>query len=283
MKSRTLLLTLVLVLVPSLGLAQSYAIRNVKIVTGDGKTIPNGNILIQDGKIAAVGPNIPVPKGANIIDGKGLTAYPGMIDPHTSMGLNEIGSVGASSDTTEMGDLNPHIKASSAVNAQSDHIDITRENGVTMVMSAPGGGLFAGQGAILNLDGWVTREMLVKDSVAMIVNFPREPVIASSATNQQRTTALDGWKARIEVIKKTLREAQAFSRLLDAKVNTEPNLMLAALVPVVKGQMPVVFNVNRAGEIRAAIELADEFKLKPILSGCAEAWKVVDLLKQKNV
>ncbi len=182
-----------------------------------------------------------------------------------------------------MGDFNPHIRASAAVNALSEHVDITRENGVTTVMSAPGGGLFAGQGAVLNLDGWVTKDMLLKDSAAMIVNFPREPRIGPGDSNQQRTAGQDGWKNRIDLIRKTLRDAQAFSKLLDARVNTEPNLVLAALVPVVKGQMPVVFNVNSAAEIKAALEVSDEFKLKPILSGCTEAWKVVDLLKQKNV
>jgi len=265
------------------GFAQTYAIRNVKVVTVSGATIPNGNIIVQDGKIAAVGANIPVPRGATVIDGKGLTAYPGMIDPHTSIGLTEVGSVNATSDTSEMGDFNPHVKASAAVNALSEHVEITRENGVTTVMSAPGGGLFAGQTAILNLDGWVTKDMLVKDSAAMVINFPREPQVAADSTDRQRRDAEEQWKNRIDVIKKTLRDAQAFAKLVDARVNTEPNLMLSALVPVIKGQMPVIFNVNRAGEIKAAVELAEEFKIKAILSGCVEAWKVADFLKTKNV
>jgi imidazolonepropionase-like amidohydrolase len=285
MKSKTffVLSTIVWMLPATTLWAQSYIIRNTKIVTVSGATIPNGNIVIQDGKIAAVGPNIPAPRGATVIDGKGLTAYPGMIDPQTSIGLTEVGSVGATQDTTEMGDFNPHIKASAAVNALSEHVGITRENGVTTVMAAPSGGLFAGQTAILNLDGWVTKDMLVKDSAGMIINFPREPQPAPNATTRQREDGEKQWKDRIELIKKTLRDAEAFAKLLDAKVNNAPNLMLAALVPVVKGQMPVIFNVNRAAEIKAAIELAEEFKLKPILSGCAEAWKVVDLLKTKNV
>jgi imidazolonepropionase-like amidohydrolase len=285
MRSTTffVLRTIVLMLSATTLWAQTYVIRNTKIVTVSGATIPNGNILIQDGKIAAVGPNIPAPKGATVIDGKGLTAYPGMIDPHTSIGLTEVGSVGATQDTTEMGDFNPQIKASAAVNALSEHVGISRENGVTTIMAAPSGGLFAGQTAILNLDGWVTKDMLVKDSAGMIINFPREPQPAPDATARQREDAEKQWKDRIELIKKTLRDAQAFAKLLDARVNTEPNLMLAALVPVVKGQMPAVFNVNRAAEIKAAIELAEEFKLKAILSGCAEAWKVADLLKTKNV
>ena len=137
MRSKTFLIlrTIVLMLSATTLWAQTYVIRNTKIVTVSGATIPNGNILIQDGKISAVGPNIPAPKGATVIDGKGLTAYPGMIDPHTSIGLTEVGSVGATQDTSEMGDFNPHIKASAAVNALSEHVGITRENGVTTVGS----------------------------------------------------------------------------------------------------------------------------------------------------
>jgi len=277
------LLIAVLLLAPASLFAQTYAIRNTKIVTGTGQTIPNGHILIQDGKITAVGTNISIPRGATVIDGKGLTAYPGMIDPHTSLGLTEVGSVGATQDTSELGDFNPHIKASAAVNALSEHVGITRETGVTTVMAAPGGGLFAGQTAVLNLNGWVTKDMLVTDSAGPTIHFPREPQLPPTATERQRRDAEDQWKNRIDVIKKTLREAQAYARLLDAMVDTEPNLMLQALVPVVKGQMPAIFNVNSAGEIKAAIELAEEFKLKPILSGCSEAWKVPDLLKSKNV
>src|SRR5262245_29010165 len=97
---------------PSMLPAQTYVIKNARIVTVSGPTIPNGHILIQDGKIAAVGPNISIPSSAKVVDAKGLTAYPGMIDAHTSIGLDEIESISATQDTTELGDLNPHMKAS---------------------------------------------------------------------------------------------------------------------------------------------------------------------------
>jgi imidazolonepropionase-like amidohydrolase len=230
-----------------------------------------------------VGANINIPRGATVIEGKGLTAYPGMIDPHTSIGLTEIGSVGATQDTNELGDFNPHIKASAAVNALSEHVGITRENGVTTVMAAPGGGLFAGQTAVLNLTGWVTKDMLMKDSAGMIINFPREPRLSPTAPERQRREAEDQWKERIDLLKTRLREGQAFAKLLDAKVDTAPNLALQALVPLVKGTIPAIFTVNSEGEIKAAVEIAEEFKLKAILSGCSEAWKVADFLKSKNV
>src|SRR5262249_24568930 len=83
---------------------QTYAIKNAKIVTVNGPTIANGTILIQDGKIVQVGANITVPSSAKVIDARGLTAYPGMIDPQTAMGLQEIGSVQSTQDVSEMGE-----------------------------------------------------------------------------------------------------------------------------------------------------------------------------------
>jgi len=269
---------------PSLLAAQTYVIRNARIVTVSGPVIPSGNILIQDGKIAAVGANISIPSGAKVVDAKGLTAYPGMIDAHTSVGLEEIDSINATLDTAEMGDLNPHMKASAAINPLSEHVAVTRTNGITSVLSAPSGGLFSGQGALIGLDGWVTKDMMIKDAAVMVINYPREPNPAANTTEQQRRNAEDERKRRVDLIKKTLREAQAFAKLVESRPDdVAPNVMLRALIPVVKGEQPVMFNVDKASEIRGALEIADEFKLKAILSGCAEAWKVVDLLKSKNV
>jgi len=271
------------ILFPVSGFAQTYAIRNVRIVTVSGATIPSGHILIQDGKIAALGPNITIPSSAKVIDARGLTAYPGMIDAHTAIGLTEIDSISAKQDINELGDLNLHMKASAAINAQSEHVAITRANGVTTVLSAPDGSLFAGQAAIINLDGWVTKDMLLKDSAATIINFPRDVRLPANANDRQRRDAEDARRKRLELLRKTLRDAQSYARLVDAKVDGDSDLALRALVPVVKGEMPAIFTVDTAAEIKGALDIADEFKLKAILSGCAEAWRVADLLRSKNV
>src|SRR5262245_35237823 len=117
--------------------AQTYVIRNAKIVTVSGPTIPNGQILIQDGRIAAVGPNISIPRNAKVSDAKGLTAYPGMIDPFSELGLAEIDSIAATQDINELGDLNPHLKVSTAIDPNSEHIAVSRANGITTAVSAP--------------------------------------------------------------------------------------------------------------------------------------------------
>lgn len=265
--------------------AQTYVIKNARIVTVSGPTIPTGDILIRDGKIAAIGGSIKAPANAKVVDAKGLTAYPGMIDAHTSIGLNEIASIGATQDTSEIGDFNPQMKASAAINPLSEHVAVTRTNGITSALSTPKGGLISGQGALINLDGWVTKDMLVKDSAVMVINYPPELNLAANTTDQQRRDAESNRKKRIESLKKTLRDAQAFAKIVDARpADAASNLMLRALVPAVKGEQPVLINVDdRAEEIKGALELAGEFKLKVILAGCSEAWKVVDLLKEKNV
>lgn len=280
---KKIIIATALLLFPLSSWAQTYAIKNAKIVTVSGATIPSGHILIQDGKIAAVGANISIPSSAKVIDGKGMTAYPGMIDPQTSIGLTEVGSVGSTQDTAEMGDLNPHVKASAAVNIQSEHVAVTRTSGITTVGSAPAGGLFAGQAAAINLNGWVTKDALVRDAIATVINFPREVNLPANATERQRRDAEDARKKRIDLLRKTLRDAQAYAKLVDAKLDRDADLVLKSLVAVVKGDIPAIFNVNSAAEIKEALAIADEFKLKPILSGCAQAWRVVDLLKSKNV
>jgi len=278
------LATLALLVWPGVAAAQVYAIKNARIVTVTGATIPNGQILIQDGKIAAVGTNVAIPSKAKVIDAKGLTAYPGMIDAHTSLGLDEIESVAATQDVAEIGDLNPHVKASAAINPRSEHIGVTRTNGITSVLSAPAGGLFAGQAAVINLDGRLAKEMLVKDAAVMVVNYPREFRAPANATEQQRRDAETARKKRIDLLRQTFRDAQAFAKVVDARsTDAAQNAVLRALAPVVKGEQIAMFNVDTASEIKGALEIIDEFKLKAILSGCAEAWKVVALLKSKDV
>src|SRR5690242_15601080 len=138
--------------------SESYAIRNARVVTVTGPVIENATVVISGGKIAAVGADVPVPSGARVIDGKGLSVYPGMIDADTEIGLTEIGSVAGSVDTNEIGDNNANIHVDVAIRPDSSHIAVTRVNGVTTALTAPRGGLIAGQSAIVNLDGWTPRE-----------------------------------------------------------------------------------------------------------------------------
>jgi imidazolonepropionase-like amidohydrolase len=272
----------------------TIAIRNARIVTVSGPDIERGTVVIRDGKIEAVGANVSVPAGAQTIDGSGLSVYPGMIDAGTNMGLVEVPQ-GASGtvDLSEVGDLNPNAKAITAVNPHSAHIAVTRVEGITSTLSAPTGGLISGQAALINLLGTAPKEMAVVRQVALVINYPRlggggggfggfqQPAnLAETLTANER---------QVEQIRKMLRDAEAYGRAQDAYAKDKSlprpdrNVVLEPLVPYVRGQQPVIFRADREAEIRGALRFADEMKLKPIILGGNDAWKIVNLLKEKNV
>src|SRR5204862_3871376 len=120
----------------------------------------------------AVGADVQAPPNARVIDATGLSVYPGMIDAGGQIGLMEIGSVAGSVDVAEIGDNNANIHVDVAIHPDSSHIAVTRVNGITTSLTAPRGGLIAGQSALLNLDGWTPREMVLKSPVAMHLNWP---------------------------------------------------------------------------------------------------------------
>ena len=152
----------------------TYAIRNARIVTVIGADIENGTVVIRDGKIEAVGANVSVPSGAQTIDGRGLSVYPGMIDAGTQMGLVEVGQGAPGTvDTAEVGDLNPNAKAIIAINPHSAHIAVTRVDGVTSALSLPSGGLISGQSALLNLVGNYANGNGGDPYAALVINYPR--------------------------------------------------------------------------------------------------------------
>lgn len=272
-----------------------YAIRNARIITVSGPTIENGTVVIRDGKIEAVGPNLTAPAGAHVIDAQGLWVYPGMFDAGTSLGLVEVGQGAPGTvDTTEVGELNPHVKAIAAINPHSAHIGVTRVDGVTNTLSLPLGGLISGQGAVINLVGTTQSEMAVVPNAVLVINYPRANTGGgggfSAVTQPANLTELVTAASRqVDRIRETLRDAEAYGRAFDAygKDRTLPrpdrNLMLEALVPYVRGERPVVFRADRESDIRGAIRFAEEMKLKPIILGGDDAWKIASFLKERNV
>jgi imidazolonepropionase-like amidohydrolase len=271
-----------------------FAIRNARIITVSGTTIERGTVVIKDGKIAAVGANVSVPGNAKVIDAQGLSVYPGLIDSNTTLGLVEVPRVNATVDTTELGDFKANMKALTAVNPHSELIPVARMNGVTAAITCPQGGIIAGQCALISLDGWTPPEMKLLAPAAMQLIYP---VLSSGgrrggfgrgqgqAGEQQRQRR----DRQIESLRKKLEEAQAYAKAKEAAaadINIPArsiDLGLEALIPVVKGDVPVVIDANGEREIRGAIELADKYKLKLIIGGGENAVKVAKLLKDKNI
>ncbi len=273
-----------------------FAIRNARIVTVSGADIENGTIVIRNGRIEAVGAGLGVPGGAQVVDARGLTVYPGMIDIGTSLGLVEIGSGAPGTvDLTELGDMNPNAVALVAINPHSAHIPVTRVNGITAALTMPQGGVISGQASLVNLYGMTPQEMAVERAAALVIQFPRlsglggQFAFARVAGPPNIAEATRVRDTQIDRIRKFLRDAEAYGRAQDAyerdRTLPRPNrdIVLASLVPYVRGERPVIMRADREAEIRGALRFAEEMKLKPIIIGGNEAYKVAQLLREKNV
>ena len=261
--------------------------------------LEDGTLVIRDGKIAAVGAAVEVPAGARVIDAKGLEVYPGLFDAVTQIGLSEVGAVGATVDATEAGNYNPDVVAATAISPSSEHLPVTRASGITEVLAVPASGGFdfggsrgtlGGQASAIHLAGWTIDEMLIRKSAAMVVNWPQiqtqtfdfatfsrkeKPYSEAKQEYDKQVNELTDW------IDRARHYAQAMEKGAVSKYDRD--LKLEALAPVVRGELPVLVFANRARDIRNAVEFCDKQKLKMILAGGAEAYKVKDLLRSKNI
>jgi imidazolonepropionase-like amidohydrolase len=269
----------------------AIAIINATIVPVVGERIARGTVLIRDGRIAAVGTSVAVPSDAQVIDANGLFVYPGMIDAGTDMGLVEIGQgADGGDDRRELGEFNPQDAALTAVNPFSEIIPTVRVNGVTSTVTAPTGGQISGQAALIELSGWTPQEMAVLPRAGMVMTYPRAGGGGrgfggggnQQTPDQQRQQILQQARALRDYLASAQAYAEAKSRAGAADA-APVNLALEAMVPVMRGEMPAIFEVATVEQIRGVLALADSFHLKVILRGAIYAWQMADTLAARHV
>jgi imidazolonepropionase-like amidohydrolase len=296
----------VLCVLPLAAADDTFLIRGATVHPVASAEIENGSVLVRDGKIVGVGRNLTAPKGMKIIEGKGLHVYPGMIDSGTQIGLSEIGSTRESVDTGELGKFTPQLRAEIAINPDSEHIPVTRVNGITSVISLPlapggeGGGrrgpqpsIIAGQAALVHLDGWTWEEMEIKKSAGMAM---RMPIIAPPGGRGgegppefggPRLTYTDA-KKNYENDLRELRELfEQVRRYQKAKAASEKSfrtdLKMEAMLPVIEGKEPVIIFAARERAIRDAVQFADQQKVRAIIANPRELGKMGPELKARNI
>lgn len=274
-----------------------YAIKGAKIFTLAGAPIDNGTVVIRDGKIAAVGANVDLPSDAQVIDASGLSVYPGMFDPVTQLGLEEVGAVKATMDTEETGEFNPDVTAATAFNADSAHVDVTRAAGITEVLTVPGslGGFGGGSSTIggnasaVNLGGWNINDMVIERRAAMELTWPS---ISTGSFDLTTFTfkqlpfdeAKQQYQKKINALSDLFDKARHYAQAMQSGATDFPHdLKLEALAPVVEGKEPMLVVAFSARDIRNAVEFCEKRKVRMILGGASEAWKTIDLLKKDNI
>lgn len=285
------------VLSTSSGIAETSAIAKTLVLEGGmihslvGEPAV-GHVVIEGGRISAVGPEVEIPSDATRVDADGLHVYPGLFDAFSLLGLVEVDSVPATLDSTEVGAYNPHLRATTAVHPASQLIPIARANGFTHAVSAPSanrGGVIPGQAGLIHLDGWTIEEMTLDSSIAMVITWP---VIRTRsfdfATFTVTEASYNEAKKEAEKAESELRDwldaARHYSQATSSNSGRlERNLKLEALSKVLDGQQRVIILANTKRDIEAAVEFAEQEGLNMILAGGRDAWKVKETLAEKNI
>lgn len=269
----------------------SVLIRNVTIHPVTGAEIQTSSVLVLDGKIAEIGPKLAVRAGIRAVDGRGLHLYPGLINAATNVGLVEIEALRDTVDLDEVGLFNPELRAASAFNPSSEHIEVTRGSGITSVVSLPGSGsrtrsaggvLITGQGALMHLDGWTWEEMAVKSGAVMDLLFPQIQTGGTPPRTYQDEEKQ--YKERLRQLSEFFEQARRYQKAkLANSADFRRDLRLEAMIPVLEGKLPLAIRAERERSIREAVAFADREKVKLIITDPREIGGTGPLLKERHI
>jgi imidazolonepropionase-like amidohydrolase len=277
------------------------AVKGGHFFTGTGATIDGGVLLIRGGKIAALGKDVAVPAGARVVEAASSFIMPGLIDAFTNLGTEEPGSLGGDSDE-KTSPVTPHLRIIDGFNPENPFLPLARKAGVTAALVAPAvGNLIAGQCGLMSLWGDDAAAMTIKFPVAMQAALGEAPKLRYGSKDQMpqtrmgeaallRQTFLDVQYhlQQVEAYEKKVREFKAQKAEGKTPEGEEPkppaaDLKLEALIPVLKGEIPLLVTAHRLDDILTALRVADEFGLKIILSGAADAYRVADQLAARKI
>jgi imidazolonepropionase-like amidohydrolase len=266
-------------------------ITNATIHKGNGEVLENASIVIVDGKITAVGKNVSVPAGAEMVDAKGKQVYPGIILPVSSLGLIEIGAVKATTDVREIGDMNPNVRSIVAYNTDSKVINTLRSNGILAANIVPQGSFLAGSSSVVQLDAWTWTDAALKVDGGMHLympsmlprpNFGRFGGGAPGGPNagQAQSDPVKEGLDQLEKLKAFFREAKAYNAV--AK-HDETNLKYETVKNLFTKAQKFYVHANTVKQMLAALDFVKEFGFDVVIVGGSESWQIPDLLKQHNV
>ncbi len=265
----------------STALAETIVIENAEIhLTGQAGKIENGTIVMEDGRITAVGRLVNKPSGARVIDAKSAPVTPGFFAALSGVGLEEISLNGEGNDTRTDNDFpfSAALDARDALNPDSTIIPISRAGGVTRayVTTAPSGKLLGGCGSVIDLSG--TQEPVMAGCLAQNV------VMGYDGARRAGDNKAGAFAKLRLYINEALRYARSPAAFRDSGTDSDLKYLdLAAFAPVARGELPMLVHVESAPDIRRLIKLKKEFGLKLILVSAREAWRVAPELAAEDI
>ena len=257
-------------------------IKNGYVKTMSGADIENGAVLIgDDGKILEVGANIEAPEGAEVIDAEGRLVTPGCVDAHCHIGLHNEAVGWEGRDYNEMIEpITPHMRAIDSINPMDESLPLAVRGGVTTACTGPGSAnVIGGTFVAIKLVGKRVDNMIVKDPIAMKCAFGENPKrcygqsMKKSPATRMATAAL---------LRETLFKAKRYLQDKEDGKNPGFDMKLEAMIPVIKGELPLKAHAHRADDIFTSIRVAKEFGVKLTLDHCTEGALIPDELAKEG-
>jgi imidazolonepropionase-like amidohydrolase len=282
--------------VPPPAQSQPIMITGATLHTVSGASIANGKMLVDKGRIVAIGATNEVADVPNqkTITLTGKHVYPGFISANSSLGLVEVQSVRATVDTTETGTFNPNSRAIVAVNADSELIPVTRANGVLAAHAVPSAGntgLIAGTSALIQLDGWNWEDMGLQREVGMVVQLPSMRSATSASVFAEAVTIAGTMREemqritnqRLRALEDAFESAAAYAKAKASGEAIATDTRWEAMLPVVSGKRIVLIDAEELPQIRYALAFAERFGVRIAIVGGQDAWRIAPLLKERSV
>ena len=257
-------------------------IKNGYIKTMAGTDLDGGSVLIgDDGKIIAVGMDLDAPEGATVLDAGGKLITPGCVDAHCHIGLDNEGMGWEGHDYNEMVDpLTPQMRAIDSINPQDEAFGLALQNGVTAACTGPGSAnVVGGTFVAIKLYGKRVDKMIIKDPIAMKCAFGENPKRCYGQGGRKAPMTRMGTAALLrEILFKTRRYLE------DKEAGKNPgfDMKLEAMIPVIKGELPLKSHAHRADDILTIIRIAKEFNIPVTLDHCTDGSIIADELAEEG-
>lgn len=250
--------------------------------------IPDGTLLMRDGKIESIGGLLEPPLDAEVIDAKGLSVYPGFVSAWTTLGLTEVGSVRQSNDYEEVGALNPNARTMIAINPESELIPVSRANGVTTALAVPRGGRLSGLSTLFHLDGWTFEDMSVLSPAALHLQWPGMAINHAPDAKPSAEEQLANQAKTLRELDQLFDDARAYwtARGAAGKVGAERadfDPRWEAMGSVLEGKTPVIVHASDLRQIEAALDWARKQDVRIIIAGGYDAPELAARLIEQKV
>tara|TARA_B100000989_G_scaffold243944_1_gene190997 strand:+ start:1011 stop:2330 length:1320 start_codon:yes stop_codon:yes gene_type:complete len=255
-------------------------------VTGD--VLEEHDLLFAEGKIITIDEQIQPSPETDVLDIYGKHVIPGFIAGYTRIGLTEISAVKQTNDHSEIGEINPNVRANVAYNPDSDLIPVTRSNGVLTVNSAPTSGRIAGQSSVMYMDGWTWEDATLKHPSALNLNWPSMRFDFRKDAKKKEKEQREGYNKAIREMDLLVRDVRAYHHRKNAKERKaehkqKSDLRLESMIPFIVFKEPIHIKANNVRQIEAAVKWSTKHDLNIVIVGGGDAWRIPEILVEKNI